>query len=255
MRFLIFLLLIWNIAKADAKYSNGRYEPVAIDSRIKTFIYGENEIFNLKFRIGYNSIIEFSNDEAIETISLGDPYPWKITPLDRRLFVKPIEPGVKTNMTIITNKRVYLFEIESDISSNKDSVDVVHVARFFFPSANYERMENGQIPPSASRLKDIKSEKASTDTIENLNILYSFAGKSNISTPIEVFDDGKRTYLRFKKNVNYNEIAIFSLKNKGRAKLTVRKTWDFMVLEGVFQAILVEYRGEKTEIYNDVLEL
>lgn len=255
--FLSFLVagIVCNVSiGAETRYSSNRYEPVAIDSRIKTFIYSENEIYNLKFRIGYNSIIEFSKDEAIETISLGDPYPWKITPLDRRLFMKPVEPGVKTNMTVITNKRVYLFEIESDISANRDSIDVVHVARFFYPSIA-DRIENPQALPSNNRLADIRTEKRTNDSIDNINMLYSFAGKSNASTPIEIFDDGKQTYLRFKKGVNYDAIAVSSVKGKKKTKLKLKKTGDFIVLDTVFAILLIEYNNAKTEVYNDLLEL
>src|SRR5574343_413717 len=104
------------------------YDPdaiVSLDSRIKTFLYNENEIFSLKFRIGYHSIIQFSGEEEIEVISVGDPYPWKMTPIDKKLFIEPIEPGVKTNMTVITNKRMYLFEIESDVTNSSDDADII----------------------------------------------------------------------------------------------------------------------------------
>ena len=102
---------------------------------VLTLVYSEeNEIFNLKFRLGYNSIIEFSQNEEIETISLGDPYPWKITPVDRRLFIKPIEAGVTTNMTVITNERVYLFEIEAELPpiSDESSNTYISVVKFYY---------------------------------------------------------------------------------------------------------------------------
>ena len=231
------------------------YEPVAIDSRIKTFIYSENEIYNLKFRIGYQSIIEFSPDEAIETISLGDPYPWKLTPLDRRLFMKPVEPGVRTNMTVITNKRIYLFEIESDVSSNIDSIDVIHVARFFYPNYSYDRVEDKNYVPSNSRVKDISKERKSSGN-SDVNTNYTFNGKPNSSTPIEIFDDKKRTYLRFKQGTNYNKLKIFMPKTKTQ-KIPIRykKTGDFIILESVYSKLLIEYQGTKTEIFNEFLVL
>jgi type IV secretion system protein VirB9 len=232
-----------------------QYQPVAIDSRIKTFIYSENEIYNLKFRIGYQSIIEFSLDEAIETISLGDPYPWKLTPLDRRLFMKPVEPGVKTNMTVITNKRIYLFEIESDISSNIDNIDVIHVARFFYPTYSYDKIEDKNYTPSSSRVGEISKEKKSSGN-SDINTNYTFTGKVNSSTPIEIFDDKKRTYLRFKQGSDYSKIKVFILKTKTqRIPIRYKKTGDFIILDSVYSKLLIEYNGSKTEIFNEFLTL
>jgi type IV secretion system protein VirB9 len=248
------LLILFLFCFSFKAFALKSFEPVAIDSRIKTFIYSENEIYNLKFRIGYNSIIEFSQDESIETISLGDPYPWKLTPLDRRLFMKPIEPGVKTNMTVITNKRIYLFEIESDVSSGIDSIDVVHVARFFYPTQTLDKIEDKNYLASTSKLKEILAEKQTTNEVDSINIKYSFAGKQNTSTPIEIFDDKKRTYLRFKNGVSYQDLKIFMPRTKTQ-KVPVRykKTGDFIILEGVYSKILVEYKKESTEIFNDIL--
>jgi type IV secretion system protein VirB9 len=230
--------------------------PVAIDSRIKTFIYSENDIYTLKFRLGYNSIIEFGEDESIETISLGDPYPWKITPIERRLFMKPIEPGVATNMTLITNKRMYLFEIQSDIATRVDSPDVIHLVRFFYPSVRIDRLDNAGNIKSSSRVKDILYQKGTNDSAGSINILYSFAGKANRSSPIEIFDDKRKTYLRFNKDMDYKKLKIFSPKSKiGKVKLDFRKTGDFIVLDGVFIKIIIEYGGSKTEIYNDILAI
>ena len=260
MKFLLIFLTFFLNSLAEnggRKYGQSTYEPVAVDSRIKTFIYSENEIYNLKFHIDYNSFIELSKDEAIETIALGNPYPWKITPLDRRLFIKPIEVGAKTNMTIITNKRTYYFFIESHITDNtsKSDPDILFLARFYHPTEDPNIIENAKLVPSKRKIQDIEDEKASTNSLDGINILYSFPGKSNISTPIEVFDDGKQTYLRFKKNVNYDKVSLFSIKGSGKNKLKFKKTGDFIVLNSIFQSILIEYNGAKTEIYNDILEL
>src|SRR5690606_34865584 len=37
--------------------------PITTDSRIKTLVYNANEVYQLKFHYGYQSFIEFSNDE------------------------------------------------------------------------------------------------------------------------------------------------------------------------------------------------
>lgn len=232
-----------------------RYEPVAIDSRIKTFIYSENEIYNLKFRIGYQSIIEFSKDEAIETISLGDPYPWKLTPIERRLFIKPIEPGAQTNMTVMTNKRIYLFEIESEVSANVERADVVHVARFFYPNTNYDKVLDLNYTAPKNQLQAIVKDKATQGATNSINILYSFVGEANISTPIEIFDDKKRTYIRFKSGIDYDKLKInFSKSKTNLVDIKFKKTGDFIVLDGVYSRLTIKYSDKTTQVFNDILD-
>ena len=46
--------------------------PVTTDSRIRTLVYNPNEVYQLKFYYGYQSFIEFSEDEEIEMISVGE---------------------------------------------------------------------------------------------------------------------------------------------------------------------------------------
>jgi len=117
-----------NIALATDK-------PITTDRRIKTFIYNENEVFKVIVQYGYQCSIEFSNSEEVSTISAGDTYAWKLTPIGRRLFVKPMQNNIHTNMTVITNKRTYQFDLLSKELQNDDfDSDIVYVLRFFYPS-------------------------------------------------------------------------------------------------------------------------
>lgn len=107
---------------------------ITTDSRIKTYIYNPNEVYLLVVHYGFQSQIEFSKGEEVKTISLGDAYSWKITPLENRLFVKPMEKNIRTNMTILTNKRSYQFDIVAQELDGEENQDLVYVVRFYYPS-------------------------------------------------------------------------------------------------------------------------
>ncbi len=108
--------------------------PLATDRRIKTYVYNENEVYLLLIRSGFQSSVEFENGEEIKTLSLGDAYSWNITPIGNRMFIKPLEDEVRTNMTVITNKRTYQFDVVSQ-KSDDDSLDqdISYVVRFYYP--------------------------------------------------------------------------------------------------------------------------
>lgn len=107
---------------------------ITTDNRIKTYIYNPNEVYLLVLHFGFQSHIEFAKEEEIQTISLGDAYAWSISPLGNRLFIKPLEKNIRTNMTIITNKRTYQFDIVSkELGLEEDEKDLVYVVRFYYP--------------------------------------------------------------------------------------------------------------------------
>ena len=104
------------------------------DSRIKTFLYSESNIYKVLVYHGFQTSVEFARGEIVETISLGDSYAWKITPVDRRLFIKPLEENIHTNMTIITNYRTYQFELFSKVPDDFVDENFAYVVRFFYPN-------------------------------------------------------------------------------------------------------------------------
>ncbi|MEY4464110.1 MAG: hypothetical protein RLZZ81_1081 [Pseudomonadota bacterium] len=122
--------------------SNNYLDDLSItkDNRIKTYIYNPNEVYLLVLHFGFQSHIEFAKNEEIQNIILGDAYAWKITPLANRLFIKPLEKDIRTNMTIITNKRTYEFDIASTELMMGNERDLVYVIKFYYPKKNSNYM-------------------------------------------------------------------------------------------------------------------
>ena len=108
-------------------------QPLSMDSRIKTYIYNPNDDYRMVVQHGFQSHIEFGNSEEIETISLGDTFAWQVSPIGRRLFIKPLEENMHTNMTVITTKRSYQFEIISVSADDVTDPLLAYVVRFYYP--------------------------------------------------------------------------------------------------------------------------
>jgi len=128
----LFLLLAIFVASFSAKASMNM-QSLTTDNRIKTYIYSPNEVYLLVLHYGFQSNIEFAKGEEIKTITLGDTFAWKITPLENRLFVRALEKNIRTNMTVITNKRTYEFDIVAKELEEGEEKDLVYVIRFFYP--------------------------------------------------------------------------------------------------------------------------
>ncbi|MBF8246911.1 MAG: TrbG/VirB9 family P-type conjugative transfer protein [Rickettsia sp.] len=110
----------------------GKEIPLTKDYRIRQYLYNPNEIFLLVIHHGFQSYIEVEKSEAIQTISLGDSYSWSINVLDNRVFIKSLEKYLQTNMTIITNKRIYQFDLVSKELDEYKERDFVYAIKFSY---------------------------------------------------------------------------------------------------------------------------
>ncbi len=196
--FLFFIFLFFsNVVNATEEI------PTTIDSRIKTIVYNPNEVIELTFHYGFQSFIEFEEDEEIEVISLGESFPWKITPVGKRMFIRPLQINTNTNMTIITSKRTYMFQLKSDSYEGKGDEELIYVVRFFYPDNNPKipTMENKKYNGLDSLNMANQAEKESV--LENfkkgttLNFDYSMTGENKSIKLRKAFDDGVNTYFEF----------------------------------------------------------
>ena len=124
--------------------------PVPTDSRIKTFVYNANDVYRVLTHYGYQMNIEFGDNEEIETISVGDKTGWQITPTEDRIFVRAMEDKAHTNMTVITDKRTYQFDLYSAQPGQQGWDELVYVVKFFYPPANANQYASArQVPQRA----------------------------------------------------------------------------------------------------------
>lgn len=193
--------------------------PVTTDSRIRTLVYNPNEVYELKFYYGYQSFIEFAEDEEIEMISIGEAFAWRLTPAGKRLFIRPLEIAGHTNMTIISNKRTYHFDIRSGEYDGKADEELIYTIRFFYPQLGQPlpippllSIPNAAAPlpvlplqrtiiktpfPDANIGDSLSNLTARNPETGDVNFDFSLAGKSDNIMPLKVYDDGKDTYFQF----------------------------------------------------------
>lgn len=246
--------------------------PITTDSRIKTLVYNPNEVYQLKFYYGYQSFIEFAEDEDIEMISIGESFAWRLTPAGKRLFIRPLEIGAHTNMTIITNKRTYQFDIASAEYNGKADDELVYTVRFYYPEVGAPlpippQLSIPNVPvapkPVLSVVKSPISPQmvdeplspevlvAQTPIDQKLNFNYSIAGYSDNITPLKIYDDGKETFFQFKdKNLivpSISTVDIFG--NEQPVGYAIRE--GFVVVESTAPQFTLRLADSLICVFND----
>ena len=224
-------------------------QPIVTDSRIKTFIYNENDVFKLLTHYGYQSNIEFGPKEKVVTISLGDRVAWQIVPAGRRIFIRALEENSETNMTIITNERAYQFDLRSSGGGNlKPSEELVYVARFYYPENDDKELFSK--PIEARRAIEAASKKPEN----NINLQYTYTGDDDIA-PVKMFDNGKATFLKLPAKAMSLMPRAFIVDGVGREKPVgiTRSENGFVMIPTVARKITLRFNKNNKYIcvYNE----
>ena len=234
----IFVVLIGFIVT-----SNATVMPRSIggEERIKIINYVPNAVFRYIGHYYYQTIIEFSLDEEIQTITMGTKTPWQIVPAGNRIFSKPIEEDATTNMTVITNKRMYFFEMHAKHADNINDPDLAFIVKFVYPSeTNY------------SSVKQVSSNSGPNLTQPELyNFEYKISGNATNIGPIQIFDDGRFTYFKFRER-NAELPAIFLVNDDGsEAIINYRVENGYIVVERVAKKYTLRQGNDVICVFNE----
>ncbi|MFK8040026.1 MAG: P-type conjugative transfer protein VirB9 [Rickettsiaceae bacterium] len=218
--------------------------PTAIDSRLRVMVYNPNDVFKFTGYYNYQACIELSKDEEVMTISMGDTTSWEIIPSGYRIFIKPKELDATTNMTLITNKRTYFFELYAEEIHDMNAPDMVFSVRFLYPDEEVDEVFSQNI--ANEKIADYITHP------ENYNFNYYISGDEDIA-PIKIFDDGEFTYMQF-RDINAEIPAVFSVdKNLKESSVNYRLSTDsprMIVIERVFKKLSLRQEKKVTCIFN-----
>lgn len=228
---------------APQAYALKEPRPIATDSRIRTLRYSPNEVYQFLGHYGYQSSIEFEADEKIQTVSLGDSAAWMVNPSGNRLFLKPIDQNALTNMTVITDKRTYFFELHAEETKDIRDKALVFSIRFLYPQADESALDYSTVTDG---IPDIQREP------EKYNFNYTIRGSSVIE-PIRIFDDGQFTYFEF-KDKNAEIPAFYNVNSSGDEEIiNFRKRENYIVVERVSSRFTLRRGADIICVYNEAM--
>ena len=243
---LLMTLLIASLSSPVLAAEKPKESPA--DPRIKSVVYRERDVVTIKGHYGYSTTIEFADNEVVETASIGDSVAWQVIKPESRanmLFIKPLEANANTNMTVVTNLRIYSFELSADKAPSRQDKNLAFRIRFTYPNVDAQGLAGigGDGSSSAGLLTQGKNP-------DEWNFDYSFSGSRSLR-PLRAFDDGKFTYLQFSKRETTP--AIFLVDEKGNESLVnfTRKGKYIVVARLGRQFTLRDGKDTVACVYND----
>ena len=212
------------------------YPAMARDPRLAVRMYNANEVVRLQGRAGVQASITFAEDERIENVAIGDSSQWQITPNKRAdiLFVKPLSARARTNMTVITDRRSYYF----DLVANNAALPV-YMLRFTYPVEPKTPASEVTLPALTEEealAMTARVEDAAVDPAK-LNFAWKTKGKQQL-LPTRIYDDGRSTYLSWSPGQSLPAMQVRSeTGEEGPVNFTARD--DVIVIDGVPELIVL----------------
>jgi P-type conjugative transfer protein TrbG len=139
------------------------------------------------------------------------------------VYLKPTRPDLETNLAINTDRRSYLLELHSYADTYMAAI-VWH----------YPEDELARLQEQASELAGQEKTSAPVTNLESLNFGYAIEvikGKPSW-TPLQAFDDGRRTFIRFPAAMVLREApALFVLRDSQTQLVNYRVKNDTYVVD------------------------
>jgi type IV secretion system protein VirB9 len=218
----------------------------AQDTRIVEKFYDAGKVVRIEGKTKVQATIQFAEDEHIENVAIGDSEAWQVTPNKRAnlLFVKPLAATASTNMTVVTDRRTYLFDLVASGSAKP-----LYVLKFTYPEepkAATPAMA-GPGAPTAEELAAAESPPVVTDPAE-LNFAWNGTGDRKL-LPARTYDDGSATFLAWPAGSPVPAILIKDEKGtEGPVNFTVRG--DVIVVDGVPREIVLRSGKQAATLLN-----
>ncbi|WP_298468304.1 TrbG/VirB9 family P-type conjugative transfer protein [uncultured Erythrobacter sp.] len=223
------------------------------DPRLVTRVFDETAVVRINGKVKVQTTIKFAKDEQIENVAIGDSQAWQVQPNKAQtiLFVKPLAPSAKTNMTVVTSKRTYLFDL---VASPKNSP--LYVLQFRYPE-----LEKAEEEARLAAAEQAQQEQANALELAAANDPYAVADPANLNfewagdgkrdlLPTRAYDDGQAVFLTWPSGVSIPAILVTNDDgDEGPVNFTVRG--ETVVLDTVPAQIILRSGRDSATLTNN----
>lgn len=179
---------------------------------VQVYPWSEGAVYRLFTAPGLVSDIAMQPGESLISVAAGDTVRWVIGDTSsgagaaRRthVLVKPIAAGLRTNLVIATDRRVYLVALASTPGPGMAAIS------WSYPMDQL----------IAYRAAEAAAPAAQGVAVDRLNFNYRIDGDRPLWRPVRAFDDGTQTFIEFPASVVSGEIPpLFVIGASGEAEL------------------------------------
>jgi type IV secretion system protein VirB9 len=201
---------------------------------MQVYPYAQGTLYRLYAAPERVTDIALQAGEAITSVAAGDTVRWTVGDTTsgsgegRRvhILVKPFSAGLRTNLIVTTDRRVYHLELESRPAAAMAAISWTYPADELIALRRQQQVAEAAAPI------------ASGLAVENLNFSYAITGDRPAWRPLRAFDDGRQTFIEFPPSIAVGEAPpLFVVGVSGEAQLVnYRVAGRYYVVDRLFGA-------------------
>jgi len=213
---------------------------------VQVYPYTEGALYRLYAAPGQVSDIALQPGETLISVSAGDTVRWVVGDTSSggpdgeraHILVKPIGPGLSTNLMIATDRRAYHLELTS--------TDGAYMAALSWAYPQDEL--DGLRARNRNALAQDERTIAKGLALGDLNFGYRIEGDKPDWRPVRVFDDGRQVFIQMPAAIATTDAPpLFVVGRKGGAELVNYRVKDnYYIVDRLFSRAELRH-GEKNQ--------
>ncbi|MDH1180879.1 P-type conjugative transfer protein TrbG [Achromobacter mucicolens] len=213
---------------------------------IQVWPYTEGALYQVYASPGRVTLVQLQVGEKLIDVSAGDTVRWIVGDSSSgggatarpNLQIKPVRAGLKTNLVVTTDRRIYLLELASTESAWMASVS------WDYPQDRLtELKQRNEAAAQATPL-------AAGVSVDQLRFRYDITGDTPPWRPLRAFDDGQKVFIQFPAGIAQGELPpLFLIGPQGDLQLVnYQYRAPYYVVDRLFGAVELRLGGDDAKI-------
>ena len=210
----------------------------------RTFVFNEGDMYRVYSREGFLTTILLQPGEELQFLGGGDTSRWGIEQATTGsvdgertvIYVKPYQKGIKTNLVINTNKRQYQLFLQS-------------AENYYNPLISFVYPREAQMKYATQKIKD-ETQLTPVNT-EDLFFDYKITPQKYKIAPAQVFDDGRKTFLVMKEEIEVSEAPVIYVEDTFTGEIALvnyRVKGNYYIVDRLFDKAVVKLGKREVKI-------
>lgn len=228
------------------------------DSRVRFVDYQPYNITRIVGSLRSSVQVEFSADEEIAHVALGNSVAWEVAPAGNILFLKPRENQPVTNISVVTTRRdgstrSYQMELTVRDGTVEVGQNTYFYVKYRYPADEAERRRQAATARAVTaQAKEADNVLALHEAYGPRNWRYSAQGSQALE-PETVYDNGKVTTFAF---VGNQEMPAIYIENSDGSESLVPKSVDgnLVLVHAISRKFILRRGGDVLCVFNEAYD-
>lgn len=221
--------------------------PQAVAQVVDEYEYAANRIYPVRTALGITTQIELNPNEKILDYSTGFSSGWELNRRDNVFYLKPKNVDVDTNMLVRTETNAYIFELKV-VATDWTALEQVKRAGVQYKITFRYPNDTSFAATTTETLESTPELKTGLDKDRRYNFNYEFSTRTKESwlIPVNVYDDGRFTYVRMSDLNQFptgNFPAIFGRERANGEDFVVNTTVEnnTLIVHGTYPFLVIRH--------------